>query len=73
MKPYSIPVDWSAMEQVVTGVLVEDLERLKDDLIKVAGEQKGFVFSLDYRDDMNQLIELIDAYKKVLDYYGVWQ
>ncbi len=67
---YSIPVDWAAMEGVLVSVLKEDLDQLREDWVKVFELQRGFVYDADPKKDCEQISEMIQAFKKIIKYYG---
>ena len=70
MKRYNIPVDWDAMQPLIISVLNETLDDIRRDWEKVYTTKRGFVFSTDYEDDLEQLSAHITAFKKIIRYHG---
>ena len=66
-----IKISEDAADDLVIAVLVEDFESLKKDAKKIKKDKKGFIFSTDYKEDLDEVNKLIDSYKQVLEYYGV--
>lgn len=67
---YTLKVDWPEVEGILLQVLKEDLDGLRRDWENVYKTQKGFVFSHNAAEDLEQISELISAYKKVIRYHG---
>ena len=66
-----LKIDEDAADELVVQVLLEDCENLKKDAKKIKKDKKGFIFSTDYKEDLEEVNKLIDAYTEVLKYYGV--
>jgi hypothetical protein len=67
---YSVPVSWAAMEELVVGVLKQDLDDLRAEWERVYQNKVGGVFYPDLREDLQEISDHIQAYKKIIRYYG---
>lgn len=70
MTKYHIPVDWDAMQPLIVSVLNETLDSLRNDWEKVYKKKRGYVFSTDYEEDLEELSAHISAFKKIIRYHG---
>lgn len=68
---YTVKLSTDVADELLVSVLSEDLANLKRDLKKIKKDKKGFIFSTDYEEDIEETNKLIAAYKSVLEYYGV--
>ena len=67
---YTIKVDWDAMQSAMVSALKEDLEYLKKDLKKVKKTKQGYVWSLEWEEDVVEIKKHIQAMETVLKYYS---
>jgi hypothetical protein len=70
MNNYWLPVDWEALEKVIVTVLKEDLDNLRKEWETVYQGTEGMVFHMDRKEDLDEISDHIQAYKKVIRYYG---
>ena len=66
----NIQVDWEAMEPLIKTVLKDDMAQLKKDLAYIKKSKRGYVFSLDWKEDVGAINKHLDAYKLIVRYYG---
>lgn len=67
---YTLKVDWDALQDAIVSALKQDLSYLKKDLAKVKKTKKGYVWSLDYKEDIAEINKHIAAYNLLIKYYG---
>lgn len=67
----NVKITEEAVDELLICALSDDLKNLKADAKKIKKTKKGFVFSLDYKEDIQEMNKLIESYKQVLAYYGV--
>lgn len=67
---YNLQVDWEAMEPLIKTVLKDDMAQLRKDLAYIKKTKKGFVFSLDWEEDVEIINKLLHSMKVVTRYYG---
>ena len=70
MTKVMVPLDWETVDNIVVmqvGQMKEDLERY---LVQVKENKKGTVFDMDYKKDMKQIKEHIEACEKIYAYFG---
>lgn len=67
---YTLKVDWDALQDAIVSALKQDLSYLKKDLAKVKKTKQGYVWSLDYKEDIAEINKHIEAYNLLIKYYG---
>jgi hypothetical protein len=63
-------VDEESFDKTMTTRLIESRSFLFQDLEQVKTDQRGYVFHHDYETDVREIIKHLDAFEKVIKYYG---
>jgi hypothetical protein len=67
---YTLKVDWDALQQALVSALKQDLKYLKEDLARVKKTKKGYIWSLEWEEDIVEIKKHIEAMQLVIKYYG---
>jgi sugar/nucleoside kinase (ribokinase family) len=67
---HTIEVTWDQVEHIITSELKFDLETTLDAIEDVKAKGKGFVYSLDAKEDLEQLEAMSLALVMVIKHYG---
>jgi sugar/nucleoside kinase (ribokinase family) len=67
---HTIEVTWDQVEHIIASELKFDLETTLDAIEKVKAKGKGFVYSLDAKEDLEQLEAMSLALVMVIKHYG---
>ena len=70
MTKVMVPLDYETVDNIICMQMQEMKESLERDLIEVKNNKKGTVFDLDYKKDMKQIKEHIEACEKIYAYFG---
>ena len=70
MTKVMVPLDYETVDNIICMQMQEMKESLERDLIEVKNNKKGIVFDLDYKKDMKQIKEHIEACEKIYAYFG---
>ena len=70
MRKVMVPLDWDTVDNIVVMQIQEMKESLEGYLIQVKNNKKGTVFDTDYKKDMKQIKEHIEACEKIYAYFG---
>jgi predicted RND superfamily exporter protein len=70
MRKVMVPLDWDTVDNIVVMQIQEMKESLEGYLIQVKNNKKGTVFDTDYKKDMKQIKEHIEACDKIYAYFG---
>ncbi len=70
MRKVMVPLDYDTVDNIVVMQIQEMKESLEGYLIQVKNNKKGTVFDLDYKKDMKQIKEHIEACDKIYAYFG---
>lgn len=70
MRNVMVPLDYDTVDNIVCMQMQEMKESLEGYLIEVKNNKKGTVFDLDYKKDMKQIKEHIEACDKIYAYFG---
>ena len=65
-----VPLDYETVDNIICMQMQEMKESLERYLIEVKNNKKGIVFDLDYKKDMKQIKEHIEACEKIYAYFG---
>ena len=65
-----VPLDWETVDNIVVMQIQEMKESLEWELVQVKNNKKGTVFDTDYKKDMKQIKEHIEACEKIYAYFG---
>ena len=65
-----VPLDYETVDNIICMQMQEMKESLERYLIEVKNNKKGTVFDLDYKKDMKQIKEHIEACEKIYAYFG---
>lgn len=65
-----LDLNMESVYDILTKVLLTDLELLEADLKEVKRTEKGWIFSKDWEEDVKEITKLRKAMVKVLGYYG---
>jgi sugar/nucleoside kinase (ribokinase family) len=67
---HTIEVTWDQVEHIIASELKFDLETTLDAIEEVKAKGKGFVYSLDAKEDLEQLEAMSLALVMVIKHYG---
>jgi len=70
MTKVMVPLDYETVDNIICMQMQEMKESLERYLIEVKNNKKGTVFDLDYKKDMKQIKEHIEACEKIYAYFG---
>ena len=70
MRKVMVPLDWDTVDNIVVMQIQEMKESLEGYLIQVKNNKKGTVFDMDYKKDIKQIKEHIEACDKIYAYFG---
>ena len=70
MTKIMVPLDYETVDNIICMQMQEMKESLEGYLIQVKNNKKGTVFDLDYKKDMKQIKEHIEACEKIYAYFG---
>ena len=70
MRKVMVPLDWDTVDNIVVMQIQEMKESLEWELVQVKNNKKGTVFDTDYKKDMKQIKEHIEACEKIYAYFG---
>ena len=70
MRKVMVPLDWDTVDNIVVMQIQEMKESLEGYLIQVKNNKKGTVFDMDYKKDMKQINEHIEACENIYAYFG---
>ena len=70
MTKIMVPLDWETVDNIVVMQIQEMKESLEWELVQVKNNKKGTVFDTDYKKDMKQIKEHIEACEKIYAYFG---
>ena len=70
MTKVMVPLDYETVDNIICMQMQEMKESLERYLIEVKNNKKGIVFDLDYKKDMKQIKEHIEACEKIYAYFG---
>ena len=70
MRKVMVPLDWDTVDNIVVMQIQEMKESLEGYLIQVKNNKKGTVFDMDYKKDIKQIKEHIEACEKIYTYFG---
>ncbi len=70
MRNIMVPLDYDTVDNIVCMQVQEMKESLEGYLVQVKNNKKGTVFDLDYKKDMKQIKEHIEACDKIYAYFG---
>ena len=70
MTKVMVPLDYETVDNIICMQMQEMKESLERYLIEVKNNKKGTVFDLDYKKDMKQIKEHIEACEKIYTYFG---
>lgn len=66
-----IQINDDQLDEIIKKEMLTTVSYLLQDIEKIKQTNIGYVFSKDAKVDMLKITALIDAYKLVLEYYGV--
>ena len=67
---HTIEVTWDQVEHIIANELKFDLEYTLEAIKDVKATGKGFVYSFDPKEDLEQLEAMSLAFAMVINYYG---
>lgn len=67
----TIQISDEALDEIIKKEMLTTVSYLLQDIEKIKQTNIGYVFSKDAKVDMLKITALIDAYKLVLEHYGV--
>ena len=70
MTKIMVPLDYETVDNIICMQMQEMKESLEGYLIQVKNNKKGTVFDTDYKKDMKQIKEHIEACEKIYAYFG---
>ena len=70
MTKIMVPLDYETVDNIICMQMQEMKESLEWELVKVKNNKKGTVFDMDYKKDMKQIKEHIEACEKIYAYFG---
>ena len=70
MTKVMVPLDYETVDNIICMQMQEMKESLEGELVQVKNNKKGTVFDLDYKKDMKQIKEHIEACEKIYAYFG---
>ncbi len=70
MTKIMVPLDYETVDNIICMQMQEMKESLEGELVQVKNNKKGTVFDLDYKRDMKQIKEHIEACEKIYAYFG---
>ena len=70
MTKIMVPLDYETVDNIICMQMQEMKESLEWELVQVKNNKKGTVFDLDYKKDMKQIKEHLEACEKIYAYFG---